>query len=50
MIDMNSIYPKEVLRQRKIDYLLGIGTYDCVSKPTFGDIFKNRNIDENRDI
>lgn len=50
MIDMNSIYPKEVLRQRKIDYLLGVGSYDYVSKPTFGDILKNRNINENRDI
>jgi hypothetical protein len=52
MIDMDSIYPKEVLRQRKIDYLLGIGSYDYVSKPTFADVMKNININlyESRDI
>jgi hypothetical protein len=37
MIDMKSFYPKEVIRQLRIDYLLG--TENEFTKPTIGDIF-----------
>jgi hypothetical protein len=40
-IDMNTIYSKEVLRQKKINYLLGIDKYEIQLKPTIGDIFDN---------
>ena len=48
-IDMMSIYPKSVLRQKKIDYLLGNEKWDYISKPTIGDIYlKNKkSINEN---
>ncbi len=39
-IDMMSIYPKTVLRQMKIDYLLGVNKWEFVKNPTLGDIFK----------
>lgn len=37
MIDMTSVYSKEVLRQKRIDYLLGLESE--FSKPTLSDIF-----------
>ena len=37
-IDMSTIYSKEVLRQKKINYLLGIEKYE-ISRPTLADIF-----------
>lgn len=40
-IDMMSIYSPQVLRQKKIDYLLGIDNWDVVRKPTFGDLLKD---------
>ena len=36
LIDMNSIYSKQELRQKKIDYLLGINQ---ISKTTLGDFW-----------
>jgi len=39
-IDMMSIYPKPVLRQMKIDYLLGVNKWEFVKNPTLGDILK----------
>lgn len=41
-IDMMSIYPTQVSRQRKIDYLLGIDKWDIKRKPTIGDMMKNK--------
>jgi hypothetical protein len=43
-IDMMSIYSKEYLRQKKIDYLLGVDKYEVYKKPTIGDIYESRNI------
>ncbi len=40
-IDMMSIYPKQISRQKKIDYLLGVDKWDILTKPTFGDLMKN---------
>ena len=37
MIDMNSIYSKEVLRQKRINHILGIETMEH-SRTTLGDI------------
>lgn len=37
MIDMTSIYSKEVLRQKRINHILGIETMEH-SRPTLGDI------------
>jgi hypothetical protein len=37
MIDMNSIYSKEVLRQKRINHILGIESMEH-SRPTLGDI------------
>ena len=37
MIDMTSIYSKEVLRQKKINHVLGIESMEH-SRPTLGDI------------
>ena len=37
MIDMKSFYPKEVVRQLRIDYLLGVENE--FTKPTIGDLF-----------
>lgn len=37
MIDMNSIYSKEVLRQKRINHILGIELMEY-SRPTLGDI------------
>ena len=43
-IDMVSIYPPQVLRQMKIDYLLGIDVWEITKTPTIGDIMnKNKN-------
>ena len=36
-IDMMSIYSPQVLRQKKIDYLLGIDKWEVSSKPTILD-------------
>jgi hypothetical protein len=36
-IDMMSIYSPQVLRQKKIDYLLGIDKWEVTSKPTILD-------------
>ena len=41
-IDMMSIYPPQVLRQMKIDYLLGIDVWEITKTPTIGDIM-NKN-------
>lgn len=46
-IDMLSIYPKEIIRDIKISQILGV---DVLSKPTFGDLLKNKDYDESRDI
>ena len=35
MIDMDTIYSKEMLRERKIDQILGLD----ITKPTIGDFF-----------
>jgi hypothetical protein len=37
LIDMNSIYSKEVLRQKRINHILGIESMEH-SRPTLGDI------------
>lgn len=39
MIDMTSIYSKEMLRQKKIDEVLGLSME--LTKPTFADIINN---------
>ena len=41
-IDMVSIYPPQVLRQLKIDYLLGIGKWGVEKGTTIGDVLKNK--------
>jgi hypothetical protein len=43
-IDMMSIYSPQVLRQRKIDFLLGIEKWEFSKKPTIGDIMKKNNL------
>lgn len=45
-IDMMSIYSPQILRQRKIDYLLGVDKWEIVKKPTFGDLVKNKDNNE----
>jgi hypothetical protein len=47
-IDMDTIYPKEVLRQRKIDYLLGNEKYEIQHKPTILDIINYKKNERNR--
>jgi len=42
-VDMLSIYPKQVSRQKKIDYLLGFDKWEILTKPTIGDLLKNNN-------
>lgn len=42
-IDMLSIYPKQLSRQKKIDYLLGLDKWDILTRPTIGDLIKNKN-------
>ena len=39
-VDMMSIYPKSVLRQIKIDYILGDQKWHYPQKPTIGDMIK----------
>lgn len=46
-IDMMSIYSTQYLRQRKIDYLLGIDKWDIQKTPTIGDLLKNNENNEN---
>lgn len=46
-IDMMSIYSSQVLRQRKIDYLLGIDIWEITKLPTIGDLIKNKKENEN---
>jgi hypothetical protein len=41
-IDMMSIYPKSELRQKKIDYLLGIDKWEIVKNTTIGDVYEER--------
>jgi hypothetical protein len=41
-IDMNTIYSKEVLRQKKINYLLGIEKYEIQPRPTIGDYYNEK--------
>jgi hypothetical protein len=41
-IDMTSIYPKDVFRQMKIDYLLGVTKWENIKIPTLGDIKINK--------
>ena len=46
MIDMNTIYPKHILREKKINQLLGL-EYHNMYKPTLAEIFpKNKDINE----
>jgi len=42
LIDMSTIYSKEVLRQKKINYLLGIEKYEIQSRPTIGDYYNEK--------
>ena len=47
MIDMNTIYPTNILREKKINQLLGLEYYSMY-KPTLAEIFpKNISINEN---
>lgn len=47
MIDMNTIYPKHIMREKKINQLLGL-EYHSMYKPTLAEFFpKNININEN---
>lgn len=39
MIDMNSIYSKERLREKKINQILGLESASYLQKPTVGDFF-----------
>ena len=48
-IDMMSIYSKSVLRHKKIDFLLGTDKWEILTKPTIGDLIKEKK-DENRNI
>jgi hypothetical protein len=41
-IDMMSIYNPQLLRQKKIDYLLGDDKWEIFTKPTIGDLLKNK--------
>ncbi len=41
-IDMSTIYSKEVLRQKKINYLLGIEKYEIQTKPTIEDFYNDK--------
>lgn len=43
MIDMNTIYSKEKLRERKIDQILGLELPTYIHKPTLGDFFQKNN-------
>lgn len=46
LIDMNTIYPKHILREKKINQLLGLEYYNMY-KPTLAEIFpKIKDIDE----
>lgn len=50
MIDMNTIYPKHILREKKINQILGL-EYHSMYKPTLAEYFpKNKNLNEDRDI
>ncbi len=42
MIDMDSIYSKEVLRQKRINHILGIEKMNTYSKTTIKDILESR--------
>lgn len=42
LIDMSTIYSKEVLRQKKINYLLGIEKYEIQPRPTIGDYYNEK--------
>jgi hypothetical protein len=42
-IDMMSIYDPQLLRQKKIDYLLGVDKWEILTKPTIGDLIKKNN-------
>jgi hypothetical protein len=46
IVDMNSIYSKQERRNKFIDELLGYTNHKISYKPTFADIFKNKNINE----
>jgi hypothetical protein len=50
-IDIMSVYSKQVLRQIKIDQLLGLENFYFSKKTTIGDIIKYKdNNEKNRDI
>jgi hypothetical protein len=50
-IDIMSVYSKQVLRQIKIDQLLGLDNFYFSKKTTIGDIIKYKdNNEKNRDI
>ena len=47
LIDMNTIYPKHIMREKKINQLLGL-EYHYMYKPTLAEIFpKNKELNEN---
>lgn len=43
MIDMDTIYSREVLRERKIDQILGLLAPTYIPKATIGDFFPKNN-------
>jgi len=42
LIDLNSVYPKDVLRQKRINHILGVEKMIGYSKTTIGDILESR--------
>ena len=46
-IDMNSIYPKQIRRNKIIDELLGFDNPQVAYKPTFADIINEKNNTKN---
>jgi len=42
MVDMNSFYSKEILRQKRINHILGVEKMIGYSKTTIGDILESR--------
>ena len=46
-IDMMSVYDIQTLRQKKINFLLGVNNWEIAKKPTLKDIKINKYSDEN---
>jgi hypothetical protein len=42
LIDLNSVYPKDVLRQKRINHILGVEKMIGYSKTTIGDVLEYR--------